>query len=257
LTKLNDIEATTKQGVLLQEGITIVIAGKPNVGKSSLLNLLSGEDRAIVTEIPGTTRDILSSQIQLDGLPLHLLDTAGLRATSDIIEQEGVKRAWNAINKADHLLLLFDASSETTRNPKELLIDFFKQLPETVKCTVVFNKIDLTHEKECITEIGGFNCLFISLKTRSGIELLKDHLKKSVGFSCLNGSIYSARRRHLEALSETKKYLLNATNSSQSKTFEFMAEDLRLAQEKLGEITGKFTTEDLLNKIFSEFCVGK
>jgi len=257
LETLEVIKTSAKQGMLLQEGINVVIAGKPNAGKSSLLNYLTGEETAIVTEIPGTTRDILRAQIQIDGIPLHILDTAGLRESHDVIEQEGIKRAKTAIKQADCILLIVDAKENASREPKILAEEFLSDFSSDAKLIIVFNKIDLTAETESIQKINDIDCVFLSLKNNIGLPSLKQILKNSLGFNNINGNNFSARRRHLEALEKTKVNILNAKKALHAETFELMAEDLRLAGEALGEITGKFTTEDLLNKIFSEFCIGK
>ena len=257
LEKLDIIQRAAKQGVLLQEGINVVIAGKPNVGKSSLLNYFTGEDTAIVTEIPGTTRDILHTQIQLDGIPLHLLDTAGLRESDDVVEQEGVKRAKQVIEKADFILLMVDAKDDLIRDPKILLQKFSLKIQSDTKIIVIFNKIDLTLEAERTQKLDDIDCVFLSLKNNNGIDLLKQLIKSNLGFNDVVESNFSARRRHLDALQKTKKNILQAKEAQRAQSFELMAEDLRQAQESLGEITGNFTTEDLLDKIFSEFCIGK
>ena len=249
---------SAKQGVLLREGATIVIAGQPNVGKSSLLNKLSGEETAIVTEIPGTTRDVLHAHINLDGIPLHILDTAGLRESSDKVEQEGIKRAKTAITKADHVLLMLDASSKNVQNPHELYHEIFKQFADDPnKIIIIHNKIDLTEEDPKITCRNNFMSIYLSAKSGAGLDLLKQHIKNILGFNNNIEGKFSARRRHLDALSRAKKFLLNAQNLLQKTVFELVAEELRLAQKTLGEITGEFSTEDLLERIFREFCVGK
>lgn len=257
LRKNQQVKNAAKQGVLLRDGITLVIAGKPNVGKSSLLNRFTGEDTAIVTHLPGTTRDVLRSHIQIDGIPLHVLDTAGLHESDNLVEQEGIKRAWNEIKKADHVLLVVDAAKENARDPNQLWPEFFAALPEHTKFTVIYNKIDLSGEEAKIIAVAAINCAYLSAKTGVGIDLLKTHLKNSIGLNTTSESGFSARRRHLEALNQAEKYIIQAQESLFNATYELLAEDLRQAQKALDEITGEFTTEDLLDRIFSEFCVGK
>jgi len=257
MKQLEQVKNAAKQGVLLRDGISVVIAGKPNVGKSSLLNCFTGEETAIVTSIPGTTRDVLRSHIQIDGIPLHLLDTAGLHASDNLVEQEGIKRAWNEIKKADHVLWVFDVSCESLCESRNLWPEFFAQLPEHAKLTVIYNKIDLTKESARIDVIDNVHCAYLSAKTGVGIDLLKAHLKKCLGFNANTESEFSARRRHLGALDRAQQYILQAQQSLGGATDELCAEDLRQAQEALSEITGEFVTDDLLGRIFSEFCVGK
>lgn len=254
--KLAEIKNAAKQGVLIKAGITLVIAGKPNVGKSSLLNILSGEETAIVTNIPGTTRDVLHTHIQIDGLPIHLIDTAGIQETKDIIEQEGIKRTWREIKNAEYILLLVDSSKETERDPKKLFQDYFHEIAKQ-KMIVVFNKIDLTKENARLNIQNDFTKIFLSAKTGDGVGLLKQHLKTTLGYSQTNECGFSARLRHLEALARVEKNLREAQISLEANTLEILAENLRQGQNALGEITGEFTTDDLLDKIFSEFCIGK
>lgn len=260
LSNITEIKKVAKQGVLLREGITVVIVGKPNAGKSSLLNRLTGQDTAIVTPIPGTTRDVLRAPLQIDGLPLHLLDTAGLQETADIVEQEGIRRARKEIGIADHILCLVDAKDCVRRDPKIILQELGVVVPARVGVTIIFNKIDLSGESEKICEQNGIFCIYLSAKTGQGMELLRTHLKDSVGFKSLSESdgIFSARRRHLQALDEAEISVLAAQQHLQvSGALELIAEELRRAQRVLGEITGEFSSEDLLSRIFSEFCIGK
>ncbi len=251
--ELESIQHAARQGSLLSEGLRVVIAGQPNVGKSSLLNRLAGRDSAIVTGVPGTTRDVLREHIQLDGLPLHIIDTAGLRDSSDPIEQEGIRRAREEIARADRVLLVLDDCTGMGAAEQVIL----QQLPARVPRTVVYNKIDLSgreprlKENPCFFEIG------LSAKTGAGMELLIQHLKQSAGYQEQAG-VFSARRRHLEALAAARAALTNARAQSQKRSAdELFAEELRRAQNALSEITGAFTTEDLLGKIFSSFCIGK
>lgn len=246
IQSLQQLQGQAQQGSLLREGITVVIAGKPNVGKSSLLNRLSGKDSAIVTEIPGTTRDVLREYILLDDLPLHIIDTAGLRESDDIVEQEGIRRAKEEINNADILLWLFDASKENE-------MDFTLPLNQTV--IVVRNKIDLTNESTSIKTMDNKTIISLSAKSGAGIDLLKTHIKQCVGFKPATEDGFSARRRHLVSLNNAYNHLRQALNHS--KQPELLAEDLRAIQHTLNEITGEFTTEDLLGRIFAGFCIGK
>lgn len=257
LEDIRAVKSAAKQGVLMREGITVVIAGKPNVGKSSLLNRFSGQETAIVTEIPGTTRDVLRTHIQLDGIPIHLLDTAGIQETSNLVEQEGIKRAWNEIKQAQQILLLVDSNQDHSRDPKKIWHAFFGDLATQPKTTIIFNKIDLLNEIAHIEQKDGFDCIYLSAKTGAGFDLLKTHLKESLGLNNTIEGGFSARRRHLDALDIAEKNLLSAQNSLATGTLEILAEDLRRTQNTLNEITGEFTTEDLLDKIFSEFCIGK
>jgi len=242
----------------LRDGISVVIAGKPNVGKSSLLNCLTGMDTAIVTNIPGTTRDVIRSQIQIDGLPIHIIDTAGLQETTDVVEQEGIERAHREIEMADHILCVVDAAFDKNRNPevalRELGID-----PQHKNITILYNKIDLTGDLPKVHSIDGIASVYLSLKNSLGLDLLREHLKSSIGFTIQAGEmVFSARRRHITALEKVNEQLYAAKQRFLNRgPIELIAEDLHLAQKNLGEITGDFTSEDLLNRIFSEFCIGK
>ncbi|CAL7960604.1 5-carboxymethylaminomethyluridine-tRNA synthase GTPase subunit [Gammaproteobacteria bacterium] len=256
LLQIKQLKNTAKQGAILRDGVTVVIAGKPNAGKSSLFNCLSGQETAIVTAIPGTTRDVLHARIQIDGLPINLLDTAGLRDQPDIIEGEGIRRAWEEIKKADHVLLVVDAFTRLDRDPAKLWHDFFGVMPKHAHFTVLYNKIDLQSEEAKIVKINNMECIYLSVKTQAGLNLLKQHIKNSAGFHAVENG-FSARRRHLDALDQAEKHLLNAQHILLTGSFELVAEDLVQAQRSLGEITGEFTADDLLEKIFSEFCLGK
>jgi tRNA modification GTPase len=258
IQKIDQIKNTAKQGVLLREGIKVVIIGKPNAGKSSLLNCLSGRDIAIVTDIAGTTRDVLQEHIHIDGMPLHIIDTAGLQQSANIIEQEGIKRTWQEIKKADEILLIADSNVTRETKPELLLPDFFKHLQHKKSITVIKNKIDLTGENSSIEKAPEYDVVYLSAKTKAGIDLLKKQLKAKVGFVGNEEGLFIARRRHLNAL-EKAKSLLNVVEQQikENQGVELIAENLRLAQEELSKITGTFTTEDLLNEIFSSFCIGK
>lgn len=247
---IRDLSLASQQGNLLREGIQVVLAGQPNVGKSSLLNQLAGEDLAIVTEIPGTTRDVIRQSISVEGIPAHIIDTAGLRETSDPVERLGVERTWAAIEKADLLLLLIDATLGERENDREIL----KQLPSTLPCIRVMNKMDLLEGCSAESSQEGRNKVWISAKTGVGIDRLRKSLLEAVGWQGGEG-LFMARERHLQALEEAQSRLDHA--SRQGRHLELFAEELRLAQESLSTITGDFTSEDLLGEIFTRFCIGK
>ncbi len=247
--KLLSVKKSAQQGRLLKEGMTVVIAGKPNAGKSSLLNQLAGQESAIVTEIPGTTRDILREHIQIDGLPLHIIDTAGLRDSEDVVEQEGVKRAKQMIEKADRILFVVDIKD----SDKTIL----ETLPKNIGVTIVFNKIDTESRPPEIIENKETE-IYLSAKTGAGITLLKQHLKKCMGYQQKTEGQFIARRRHLDAIDNAEQHLEIADkNLHQLQAGELLAEELRLAQAVLSSITGEFSSDDLLGRIFSDFCIGK
>ncbi len=249
---LQSLYKNAKQGVLFREGIHMVIAGKPNAGKSSLLNSLTGKDVAIVTHIAGTTRDTLKESIDIDGIPIQILDTAGLRETVDIIEQEGVRRTHQAIQQADVILWILDILD---KDP-ELNIDAIKN--SKIPVIVVKNKIDLTNQSPEKTEFLGYPCICISAKFNQGLDILKDHLRNLLGISSSAESIFMARSRHLQAIEKALEFLKNGLQTLISgQPSELVAEDLKEAQLALAEITGEFTADDLLGKIFSSFCIGK
>jgi tRNA modification GTPase len=257
--KLKDAQQAAQQGNLLKEGMTVVIAGRPNAGKSTLLNALAGRDTAIVTSVPGTTRDILREHIQIDGLPLHIIDTAGLRESEDPVEQEGVRRAWKEIESADHILLLHDVSQAFDEKEKVLLGSLQQAGPPM---TLVMNKIDLVDKVKADIKYTGDSLelmeIRVSAQTGEGIEQLKDHLKQCVGYQPGGEGQFMARRRHLDALAIAGQHLDEGVK--QLRDFaagEILAEELRLAQLALGEITGEVTSDDLLGEIFSSFCIGK
>ncbi|ORU91162.1 MAG: tRNA uridine(34) 5-carboxymethylaminomethyl synthesis GTPase MnmE [Cycloclasticus sp. symbiont of Poecilosclerida sp. N] len=243
-----------KQGCLLRDGMTVVLVGKPNAGKSSLMNAMAQREAAIVTEVAGTTRDILKEKIQIDGMPVHIIDTAGLRETDDIIEREGVKRAKQAVSTADHVLLIVDDQEPYSDSYLESL----KDRPKGAPVTTVFNKIDLTGAKPRIKINGEQATIKLSAKHNEGLDLLTNHLKESMGFSSQEKSVFLARRRHLDALARANEFLNTGVDQLlKNQAGELFAEDLRLAQQALSEITGKITPDDLLGEIFSSFCIGK
>jgi len=248
--KLTHIQATAQQGRLLRDGMTVVLAGKPNAGKSSLLNALAGHEAAIVTDIAGTTRDVLRERIQLDGMPLHIIDTAGLRESDNAVEKEGIRRAHAEIQKADKVLLLIDARDPETQS----ILD---TLPQDVDIVKIYNKIDLLGIAPEITQTEQGTSIYLSVKTGSGMELLTQYLKQSVGFNASADNVFIARRRHIEALNKGQEFVESAIEQLQVQAGELVAEDLRQAQNSLGEITGQFSSDDLLGRIFSSFCIGK
>jgi len=254
LSNIQRVFETAKQGYVLKDGMTVVIVGQPNAGKSSLLNNLAGHEAAIVTEIAGTTRDVLREQIQIDGMPLHIIDTAGLRENADIVESEGIKRAWQEIEKADHVLLMLDDSKGLTNDDLNIL----SQLPTSLEVTMVHNKIDLTANK-AHKEVQENQChIFVSAKENKGVDILKQHLKAVMGFKGETEGLFIARRRHLDALERSKNAVVAGFNQLKiHQAGELLAEDLRQAQNSLNEITGDFDNEDLLGEIFSSFCIGK
>ncbi|WP_425917901.1 tRNA uridine-5-carboxymethylaminomethyl(34) synthesis GTPase MnmE [Pseudomonas sp. GWSMS-1] len=247
------------QGALLRDGMTVVIAGRPNAGKSSLLNALAGREAAIVTEIAGTTRDVLREHIHIDGMPLHVVDTAGLRDTDDQVERIGVERALKAIGEADRILLVVDATAPEADDPFALWPEFLDQRPDPAKVTLIRNKADLSGES-VVLEVSNDGHVTISLSAKStqGLDLLREHLKACMGYAQTSESSFSARRRHLEALRKAATHLEHGhTQLTLAGAGELLAEDLRMAQQALGEITGAFSSDDLLGRIFSSFCIGK
>ncbi|WP_300729524.1 tRNA uridine-5-carboxymethylaminomethyl(34) synthesis GTPase MnmE [Pseudomonas sp.] len=257
--ELSTVKREAGQGALLRDGMTVVIAGRPNAGKSSLLNALAGREAAIVTEIAGTTRDVLREHIHIDGMPLHVVDTAGLRDTEDQVEKIGVQRALKAIGEADRVLLVVDATAPEADDPFALWPEFLQQRPDPAKVTLVRNKADLSGEPVSL-EVSTDGHVTISLSARSteGLDLLREHLKACMGYEQTSESSFSARRRHLEALQHASNALEHGrAQLTLAGAGELLAEDLRLAQQSLGEITGAFSSDDLLGRIFSSFCIGK
>ncbi|MGB1141996.1 MAG: tRNA uridine-5-carboxymethylaminomethyl(34) synthesis GTPase MnmE [Halioglobus sp.] len=255
------LKSATEQGTLLQEGMKLVIMGKPNAGKSSLLNALSGRDAAIVTAIEGTTRDVLRESIHIDGLPLHIVDTAGLRDSPDEIEQEGIRRAWQEVETADHIILVVDSTtveSTSAHDPLSFWPPGQDPLPANTPVTVILNKSDLVPCAAGVETQYGSTLIRLSATSGEGMDLLRDHLKRSIGYAGTTEGSFSARRRHMEAIATAETFLLNDRSQLESNgAGELLAEDLRQCQQALGEITGKVTSDDLLGKIFSSFCIGK
>ncbi|MFN2301024.1 MAG: tRNA uridine-5-carboxymethylaminomethyl(34) synthesis GTPase MnmE [Gammaproteobacteria bacterium] len=250
LAELDHLAASARQGALLRDGLVVVIAGAPNAGKSSLLNRLAGHDAAIVTEVAGTTRDVLREDIVLDGLPVRIIDTAGLREAGDAVEQEGVRRARAEIVRADHVLMVVDATQPAAATPLD---------PELAErpLTIVRNKIDLSGEPPGAEIAAGHSVLRVSAKTGAGLDALRAHLQAVAGWTA-GGGTFSARRRHLDALTRARRHVADGYEALETRhAAELCAEELRLAQQALGEITGAFTTEDLLGRIFTSFCIGK
>ncbi len=254
LGQLEQVQAEAVQGCLLREGMTVVIAGAPNVGKSSLLNRLAGRDSAIVTEVPGTTRDVLREFIHLDGLPLNVLDTAGLRTTEDRVEREGIARAKAEISTADVVLAMVDDREQNDSEARAL----FDEFSGGREFMLVRNKIDLSGSSPGVRETPFGHEILISAKTGAGFEDLVAALKAAVGYRQAGEGSFTARRRHLEAIRAALEHGHAAgAQCSQRPSGELIAEDLRQMQRSLGEITGTFTSDDLLERIFSTFCIGK
>ena len=254
--ELTDVMREAGQGALLREGMSVVIAGRPNAGKSSLLNALAGREAAIVTDIPGTTRDLLREHIQVDGMPLHIIDTAGLRHTDDQVERIGVERAIKALEDADRVLLVVDSQTATVDRDWP---EFLSVRPERGKTTLIRNKADLTGEDIALSvEADGYTTLSLSARSGEGLQLLREHLKQCMGYEQTAESGFSARRRHLDALLRAAGHLDHGhAQLTLAGAGELLAEDLRQAQQSLGEITGTFSSDELLGRIFSSFCIGK
>jgi tRNA modification GTPase len=249
------VGTAANQGRLLRDGMTVVLAGRPNSGKSSLLNRLAGYEAAIVTAIPGTTRDVLRERIDIDGLPLHVLDTAGLRDSEDEVEREGVRRAAAEMSRADRVLFIIDTSIDPEGHAFE---EERVRLPPDVPVTLVFNKIDLGTGIPVADTYSGPPRINVSAVTGLGLDLLRAHLKDSVSFQTAGNGSVSARRRHLEALARARECVETAARElEQHRAGELVAEELREGQKALDEITGIFTADDLLGRIFGSFCIGK
>jgi len=243
---LAGVRAQARQGALLRAGLTVVLIGQPNVGKSSLLNQLAGFEAAIVTEVAGTTRDTVREAIQIQGVPLHIVDTAGLRETDDAVEKIGIARTWAALEHADVALLLVDAAHGLGAHEAAILA----RLPAVARLTI-HNKIDATNE---LPRVAGDE-VWLSAKTGAGVELLRDKLLAAAGWQAAGEGVFMARARHLDALARAAQHVAAARGAVEQ--LELFAEELRLAQAALAEITGEFTADDLLGEIFSKFCIGK
>lgn len=255
-SKLEQIILSAQQGNLLQEGIRIALIGAPNVGKSSLLNQLAQEEAAIVTEIPGTTRDTIQRTISIDGVPIHIIDTAGLRETNDIVEQKGIERTHAAIQSANMVLYLIDISQQQSNSAHPLQ----QVIPVDKPQITVYNKVDLIHDQPGIKEQGSDIAIFLSAKTGAGIDLLRRKILDLAGwqFNLAGEGLFMARQRHLEALGQVHAHVVCAQSATRYQyQLEILAEELRLAQDALSSITGEFTADDLLGEIFSRFCIGK
>ncbi|MAK91346.1 MAG: tRNA uridine-5-carboxymethylaminomethyl(34) synthesis GTPase MnmE [Oleibacter sp.] len=273
---LNDVDAELKavlkeagQGAILREGMNVVIAGRPNAGKSSLLNALAGQERAIVTDIAGTTRDVLKEHIHIDGMPLHIIDTAGLRDAPDEVERIGIQRAWEEITQADRVLLMIDSSKTTPEetDPQKLLHALYDErglqeaasdLLNNGRMTVIRNKADLSTEVIGLDDSGDFPVITLSAKQNAGVDVLRDHLKQIMGFDAASEGGFLARRRHIDALNRAQDAIDFGRQQLEGMgAGELLAEDLRMAQNALNEITGEFSADDLLGEIFGSFCIGK
>lgn len=262
MANLAAVMQEANQGTLLREGMNVVIAGRPNAGKSSLLNALSGKDTAIVTHIAGTTRDVLREHIHIDGMPLHIIDTAGLRDAPDEVERIGIQRAWDEIEQADRVLLVVDGTESTELDPHKIWPDFVDKLPHPERITVIRNKADLTGEQTGIEETDISPVVRLAAKdtdhNKSGVQDLREHLKDIMGYNAASEGGFIARRRHIAALEQAKTFLDSGIDQLLGASAgELLAEDLRMAQNALNEITGEFSSDDLLGKIFGSFCIGK
>jgi tRNA modification GTPase len=249
--RLQAVLAASRQGKLLREGMHVALAGQPNVGKSSLLNRLAGEDLAIVTAIPGTTRDAIRLSVDLRGVPAHIIDTAGLRESRDPVEQIGITRAWTAIKAADAVLLMLDATVGETEGDRAIL----RRLPAEIPCLRVMNKIDLAGRGPAVVKQGGVSTVWLSALTGAGTDLLCEALLELSGWQGDGEGIFLARERHLAALEAARIHLDRAVGLS--RYLELFAEELRLAQTDLQAITGQRTADELLGEIFARFCIGK
>lgn len=251
LKSLELIRSQAHQGVILREGLSLVIAGRPNAGKSTLINALAGRDVAIVTEVAGTTRDVMREHIVIDDIPLHIIDTAGLRDSDDVVEKEGIRRAYEELKKADAVLLVIDAQKPESEHA--LLKEIHSLLPINIPIISIFNKIDLIDKKPESTQ----NTVYLSAHLGVGLDALKEMIKQVAGYQPIEGQ-FLARRRHLQALDKATQLLKTGQMQlAEHRAGELLAEDLRLAHQVLCEITGEFSSDDLLGTIFSSFCIGK
>jgi tRNA modification GTPase len=258
VSQLAAVRNEAKQGAIIREGMKVVIAGRPNAGKSSLLNALSGKDSAIVTDIAGTTRDVLREHIHIDGMPLHIIDTAGLREATDEVERIGIERAWEEIEQADRVLFMVDGTTTTATAPQDIWPEFSDRLPSSLGITVIRNKCDQTDEQIGICHVNDPTLIRLSAKSGQGVTDLKEHLKQCMGYSGSNEGGFLARRRHLDALDNAAQHLhIGQTQLESYMAGEILAEELRITQQYLNEITGEFSSDDLLGRIFSSFCIGK
>ena len=258
IDNLDAVRKEANQGAIMREGMKVVIAGRPNAGKSSLLNALSGKESAIVTDIAGTTRDVLREHIHIDGMPLHIIDTAGLRDASDEVEKIGIERAWDEIAQADRVLFMVDGTTTDATDPKDIWPDFVDRLPNSIGMTVIRNKADQTGEDMGICHVNDPTLIRLSAKTGAGVDALRTHLKECMGFSGNTEGGFMARRRHLDALERAAQHLQIGQEQLEGyMAGEILAEELRITQQYLNEITGEFSSDDLLGRIFSSFCIGK
>ncbi len=258
IVQLTDITLhQARQGALLREGMNVVIAGRPNAGKSSLLNRLAATELAIVTDIAGTTRDVLRQHIHIDGLPLHIIDTAGLRDSNDRVEQLGIERAWTAIEEADRILLMIDSTDQDQLRVEDHWRQFFTHPGYADKLTLIYNKIDRSALK-LDKNNAKYPQIALSALTGEGMDSLRHHLKHVMGYEGANEGGFSARRRHIVALEKARQLLLQGQQQlATSAAGELLAEDLKAAQMQLSQITGSFTSDELLGEIFASFCIGK
>ncbi|CUR53761.1 tRNA modification GTPase MnmE [Serratia symbiotica] len=258
LINLDKIYYEANCSSILREEKKIVIIGKPNSGKSTIFNLLIGYNTAIVTDIPGTTRDILREYINIDGIPLCIIDTAGLRKSNNKIEKIGINYALNEIKKANIILLVIDSTTTIFTDSTKMLLTLKKYISKDLSIIIIRNKIDITHETSKIVKLNNYPLIYLSAYTGEGIDLLKNYLKKNINLNNNTENNFLARQRHLEALKKAKNYLIKGKNYIQNiYTYDLLAEELRLVQQELNKITGNFTSDNLLERIFSTFCIGK
>jgi tRNA modification GTPase len=248
---LNQVKNSARQGAVLREGLTVVLVGRPNVGKSSLLNRLAGDELAIVSPLPGTTRDYVRATIAISGVPVHLIDTAGLRATQDDVERIGIARTWAAIDRAGAALFITEAGEPPGAEEEEIAA----KLPVDIPVARIFNKVDLAGLSAGRADDGGIANIAVSARTGEGVELIREWLLETAGWKPSAEGVFMARQRHLQALQRATEHMEVAR--ARGTQFELFAEELRLAQRALSSRTGEFTSDDLLGEIFSNFCIGK